>query len=77
MTINITIINKENEKIEELTGVSNDDSLLLVPFHFKESSFVGFWVDPDNEDIIFYVGAESFRTPYSELTCSMFKNLVK
>ena len=76
MKVPIIIIDKEKEKLGELTG-SEIDSDLTVPFEFKRLSFQGFWVDTDDNTIVFYVGNSSFRTYYNENILRIFRELIK
>ena len=50
----------------------NNKCCNLVDFHFDETKLSGYWIDPETDDdtltqdIVFYVGGQSFKTPLTE-----------
>ena len=46
-----------NTQLEDL-GV--DQSPSYIPFRFRESQFIGYWVDSLAQNITFYIGGASF-----------------
>jgi hypothetical protein len=75
----------DNAKLEENEKIGfemNKVKPTLIPFSFNEKHFVGYWVDPDENDdtgafdIIFYMGGDVFKTPYKKETEELFKSIL-
>jgi len=77
MIVDILIIDTEEQKMEELTGKPSDTPEMFVPLNFRDSSFDSFWVDDNDNTIVFYVNGISYRTPYRESTLGLFRGLVR
>ena len=77
MEVPILIVDKGNQDM----GIRAED--LSVPFYFHKDALLGFWIDPDIEDstkmneIVFYVGHGSFRTPYKKKVAEEFYEIIK
>jgi hypothetical protein len=83
-TIKIYIF--DSEKIDENESVGfrvNKDTVRLVDFHFDETQLSGYWIDPDvnddtgNQDIIFYVGGETFKTKWNPQNEELLRGCLK
>jgi hypothetical protein len=74
--------NASLDENERLGFDVNKPSLDLVNFQFNEKLFAGYWIDTDEnditkaKDIIFYLGGQSFSTPHTKETRSMFDELM-
>ena len=75
MKVAIWLLDQKKLAESEMTGVDSDVNS-LTDFYFKIENLVGFWIDfaddDGSRDIIFYVGGDSFRTPYKKALAEKF-----
>lgn len=56
----------------------------ITEFYFSESKLSGYWIDPDTDndsgnknDLIIFIGNQSFRSPYSADLIYLLNSLLK
>ena len=61
----------------------NGDLYHLIDFNFDETQLSGYWIDPDidddtkTQDIVFYLGGQSFKTPFTVESETILKSCLK
>ncbi len=61
----------------------NNKCCNLVDFHFDEMQLSGYWLDPDidddtkTQDIVFYIGGQSFKTPFTNVTIAILNSCLR
>ena len=78
MIVPIYLVDKEQQKQNDLLGLDKEARGKTVDFVFKDSMFSGYWIDneDDDDDIIFYVAGATYATPFSVNTVSKFESLI-
>ena len=74
MVVDIYIIPKEESVLTNL-GIAVEEGDLTVKFRFPNRKFGGYWIDPDDGKIHFFVDGLDLIAPYSEQLEKAFKDL--
>ena len=77
MRVKILIQNKKESEKMEAMGLESEPVFFLTDFYFKEDLVESFWVDEEDEDIVFSLNGDDYRTPYTEALMLKFKEILE
>jgi len=73
-----TDADQEQVKLAEILGEEPEGGdETLTALEFPASQFGGYWIDPDDGDIVFSVGGHEYRSPGDKDTLEKFKEMCR
>ena len=81
--VDIYLIDYDESDRNESLGIKNKQNPKKTAFWFNDALFSGFYIDDeiddytDSEDIVFFVGSSSYRTPFNPETFELFTSILR
>jgi hypothetical protein len=81
--VDIYLIDYDKSDENENLGIENKDIATKTTFWFSDTALTGFYIDDNiddytkTQDIIFFLGGSSYRTPFNPETFCILTNILK
>ena len=76
MKVKIAIQDRGKMKEAEDLGIEIDPVITYTDFWFKDALLESFWVDEVDNEIVFSIGGDDYRTPYTDTKFSKFMDII-
>ena len=76
MKVEILITNNKLAKEYESMGIDKNPPMSYTDFWFRDELLESFWVDVEDQEIVFSIGGDDYRTPFTDEKFSHFKRLI-
>jgi len=76
MKVEILITDNRVAKEYESMGIDKAPPMSYTEFWFRDELLESFWVDHEDKEIVFSIGGDDYRTPYTVEKLNKFKAIV-